>query len=77
MRPATLKQAYERIISGERGEFALNEFPDTFYNHRSRDARAACLADEPPLTGDARDDAYAGAAAEYLARQHKLDRVPA
>lgn len=77
MRPATLKQAYERIISDERGAFALNEFLDTFYNHRTCEARAASLADEPPLTGEARDDAYAGAVAEYLARQYELDRVPA
>ena len=77
MRPATLKQAYERILGRERGEFALNEFLDTFYTCRTREARAACLAEEPPLTGDVRDDAYAGAVAEYLARQYELDRVPA
>ena len=77
MRPATLKQAYERILTNARGDFALNEFLDVFYNLRSRAARAAALTEEPPLTGDARQDAYAGAVAEYLARQYGLDRVPA
>ena len=34
------------------------------------------LADTPPLTGDERLDALAGAIADYLARQYRLLKVP-
>ena len=38
--------------------------------------QSKALADEPPLTGDARLDALAGAAAEYLAKKYRAE-VPA
>lgn len=71
MRPATLSQAYERIIAGEPREKALAEFLDTFYGLADTDARSAALAPEPTLTGDERLDALAGAAASYLAKKYR------
>jgi hypothetical protein len=76
MRPATLAQAIERIIAGERRDKALPEFLDTFYLAPTAELRFAALAETPPLTGDGRLDALAGAMADYLARQYRLPRVP-
>jgi hypothetical protein len=77
MRPATLAEAYERIIAGEPRAETLTEFLDTFYFAATPEQRLASLCDEPPLTGDGRWDALAGAVAEYLARQYRLATVPA
>jgi hypothetical protein len=77
MRPATLAQAYEWIIAGEPREETLAEFLDTFYLAPTPERRLASLQDEPPLIGDARFDALAGAIAEYLARQYRLPSIPA
>jgi hypothetical protein len=77
MRPATLAQAYERIIAGEPREETLAEFLDTFYLAPSPEERLASLQEEPPLIGDAQFDALAGAIAEYLARQYRLPSIPA
>jgi hypothetical protein len=76
MRPATLAEAYERIIAGDEREMALSEFLDTFYLAPTPERRMETLRGEPPLTGDARLDALAGAVAEYLARQYRLPAVP-
>jgi hypothetical protein len=77
MRPATLAEAYERIIAGDEHDMALSEFLDTFYLAPTPEHRMETLRGEPPLTGDARLDALAGAVAEYLARQYRLPAVPA
>jgi hypothetical protein len=77
MRPATLAQAYEWIIAGEPRDTTLAEFLDTFYLAPTVERRLDSLRDEPPITGDARLDALAGAVAEYLARQYGLAIVPA
>lgn len=77
MRPATLKQAIERILSGAPRDEALAEFLDEFYLAPSPDRQLAMLTDEPSMTDDARLDALAGAVAEYLARQYDLEQVPA
>jgi hypothetical protein len=77
MRPATLAQAYELIVAGAPREVTLSEFLDTFYLASTPEQRFASLYDEPPVTGDARLDALAGAVAEYLARQYRLHTVPA
>lgn len=71
MRPHTLSEAYERIVSGEPREKALPEFLDTFYGLEPGE-REATLADAPPSTGDTRLDALAGAIAEYLSKQNGL-----
>ncbi len=76
MRPATLKEAYERIVAGEPREKALPEFLDTFYLAPSRDMAMATIAEEPQLTGNAQLDALAGAIADYLARLYRLPAVP-
>ena len=76
MRPATLAEAYERIIAGDEHEMALSEFLDTFYLAPSAERRIETLQPEPPLTGDAHLDALAGAVAEYLARQYALPTIP-
>jgi hypothetical protein len=77
MRPATLAEAYERIIAGDEHDMALPEFLDTFYLASTVERRVETLRDEPPLTGDARLDALAGAVAEYLSRQYDLPTIPA
>ena len=75
MRPATLAEAIERIIAGEPREKALAEFLDTFYLASTAETAARdCWPIEPPLTGDARLDALAGAIADYLARQYRLPK---
>ena len=76
MRPATLAEAYERIIAGEPREAAMSEFLDTFYFSSTAERRLDILRDEPPLTNDERLDALAGAIAEYLARQYGLTAIP-
>jgi hypothetical protein len=76
MRPATLAQAYERIIAGAPRDETLAEFLDTFYLAPTVEQRAAALRDEPRLIEDARFDALAGAVAEYLAKQYRLPTVP-
>jgi hypothetical protein len=76
MRPATLAEAIERIAGGEPREKAMPEFLDTFYLAPSAESRLRTLVDEPPITGDARIDALAGATAHYLAQQYKLPDVP-
>jgi hypothetical protein len=77
MRPATLAEAYERIIAGDELDMALSEFLDTFYLAPTMEQRIEMLRREPPVTGDAHLDALAGAVAEYLARQYQLPSVPA
>jgi len=76
MRPTSLAQMYERILSGEPRETALPEFLDSFYLAPTDDMRVTMLADEPPLTGDSRWDALAGAIADYLSRRYLLREVP-
>ena len=75
-RPATLREAAERIIAGVERGAAIAEFLDTFYVESSAAARLAMLQSEPPFTGDARTDALFGAVGQYLAKQFKLDHVP-
>jgi hypothetical protein len=77
MRPATLAETFERIIAGDGRDMALSEFLDTFYLAPTPERRAETLRREPPLTGNARLDALAGAVAEYLARQYALPTIPA
>jgi hypothetical protein len=76
MRPATLAEAIERITKGEPWDKALPEFLDTFYLAPTSELQLAAISDPPPATSDRRLDAYAGAAAEYLARQYGLPRIP-
>jgi hypothetical protein len=77
MRPATLAETDERIIGGGDFDTALSEFLDTFYLAPTPESRLRTLLCEPPLTGNPRIDALAGAVAEYLARQYALPSIPA
>jgi hypothetical protein len=76
MRPATLAEAIKRIIDGTPQEKALPEFLDTFYLAPTADAKLAAICERPMESGDARLDAFAGGAAEYLARQYQLPAIP-
>jgi hypothetical protein len=76
MRPNTLAEAIERVRAGEPSEVALAEFVDTFLLAPDDEARYATIAPTPERSGDQRLDALAGAIAEYLAKQHRLGRVP-
>ena len=76
MRPATLAEAYERIVAGDPRDAALDEFLDTFYLAPSPESRMESLREKPRPTGDARLDALAGAVAEYLSRQYRLPGIP-
>jgi hypothetical protein len=76
MRPRTLKEAVERMRAGDPRGAALPEFVDSFLLAPDDEARYASIEAEPPLSGDARLDALAGAVAEYLAKQYRLGRVP-
>jgi hypothetical protein len=70
-RPDTLSAAVDRIRKGVPREIAIPEFLDTFYLAHG-DERAAMMADEPPVTGDARFDALMGAICEYLTKRYEL-----
>lgn len=76
MRPATLAEAIDRIISGAPQNKTLPEFLDSFYLAPTPKARLATLKDEPEPSGDRQLDAYAAAMAEYLARQYSLPELP-
>lgn len=73
MRPSTLSETYGRIIAGEPREKAFAEFLDTFYTLPDSGRQGQALKDEPPLTGDVRLDALAGAAASYLAKKYSAE----
>ena len=76
MRPNTLAEAVERIRAGEPQDFALAEFVDSFLSGPDTAAKFASIAREPERTTDVRLNALVGAIAEYLAKQHRLGRVP-
>ncbi len=75
MRPNTLAEAIDRIRGGELRDVALAEFVDSFLSAAAA-AQYRSIEQEPQITNDARLDALVGAIAEYLAKQHRLGRVP-
>ena len=76
MRPNTLARVVEQIQLGASQDVTLAEFADIFDLAPTGDARYVMIAEEPVPTHDKRLDALVGAIAEYLAKQHKLGRVP-
>jgi hypothetical protein len=64
------------IRKGASQDVTLTEFVDTFDLAPTSAARYLTIADEPVLTNDERLNALVGAMAEYLAKQHRLGRVP-
>jgi hypothetical protein len=75
-RPSTLTAAVDRIRNGIPHEIAIPEFLDTFYLSDDANERASMLHDEPPLSGDVRVDALAGAICEYLTKRYELPVMP-
>ena len=76
MSPNTLAEAVERIQAGASRDIMLAEFVDTFNLAPTSAARYVTIEEESALTNDERLDALVGALAEYLAKQHRLGRVP-
>jgi hypothetical protein len=76
MRPSTLAEAIERTRRGEPQDVVLAEFVDSFLSAKDANGKYASIEQEPTRTGHRRLDALAGAIAEYLAKQHRLARVP-
>ena len=72
----SLAAALERVRAGWTLDRAFAEFLDTFFLAPNPEAQLAVLAEAAPLTGEPRLDALAGAVAEYLAKQHRLPKVP-
>lgn len=67
----TLATVAERVRGGEDLRFAVRELLDEFALRGRDDLRTRALADEPAWV-DQHADAYLGALAEHLARQHGL-----
>ena len=76
MRPNTLAEAVDWIHAGAPMDATLAEFIDTFDLAPTPAARFASIEDEPVTGDDEKLDALVGAMAEYLAKQHRLGRVP-
>jgi hypothetical protein len=72
----TLRDAYAQLLADENQQLPLPRFLNGFYTAHSEDDQRALLADEPPLTGDARWDAEAAAIAHYLSNQYALGDPP-
>src|ERR1043166_4325825 len=72
-----LSEAVRGIQDGASPHALLAAFVDTFELALTDEARFALIEAEPVLTKDGRLNALVGAIAEYLAKQHKLGRVPA
>lgn len=74
-RPGTLTEVVEGMaVDADAFHRGMSGFLDTFYT--APDKRQEMIDDEPPLTGNAKIDAYLGAVGEHLARRWGL-RVPA
>jgi hypothetical protein len=76
MRPNSLAEAVERIRMGASLDITIAEFIDTFDLAPTIEARYLTIAAEPVPSNDRKLDALVGAIAEYLAKQHRLGRVP-
>jgi hypothetical protein len=77
MRPRTLAEAVDRISAGEPKDVMLVEFVDSFLMAPDDASRYATIADEPRRLEDAKLNALVGAMSEYLAKQYRLQQVPA
>jgi hypothetical protein len=72
----TLAETYAQIMAGLRPDLAFKQFADAFHRASTVEMLVEALAESPPLTGNRRLDALAAAAAEYLAKQHRLGPGP-
>ncbi len=71
-RPTSLRDAALIGMREGRRDAYLREFLDEFYSEDDKARRAAMLADEPPITDDAKANAYYAAAAEHLALTYRF-----
>ena len=76
MRSAGLAQIIREVQDGVPSDAAIGAFVDAFDLAPTDEARFALLEQKPALTNDRRLNAVIGAIAEYLAKQHRLGRVP-
>jgi hypothetical protein len=76
LKPATLSEAFERIVGGEPAEDLVAGFLETFFLAPDAEKRLATIVDPPAPARETQLDALAGAIAEYLAKQYRLPRVP-
>lgn len=63
-----------RALAGESFELAARELLDELSLLQSDEQRARALEEEPPLTGDARHDAYLAALGEHFALRFAIAR---
>jgi hypothetical protein len=70
----TLAGVARRAGSDADFQHGVREFLDEFALRLDNRTRAAAVAEEPPLTGEPRRDAYLGALAEHLATAHRFER---
>ncbi|MDX6720286.1 MAG: hypothetical protein QOJ63_2540 [Solirubrobacteraceae bacterium] len=63
-----------RALAGESFDLAARELLDELALLQSDAQRTRALAEEPPLTGDPRHDAYLGALGEHFALRFDIDR---
>ena len=71
-----LEHALERVRLGVPLDDAFETFLDAFFLASTPEEKLEILSARPASTGDPRLDALAGAAVDYLARQHCLSSVP-
>jgi hypothetical protein len=76
MSASLFEAALDHVRTGRTLDQAFEQLLDAFFLAPTDDMKFAVLAEGPPLTGDPRLDALAGAVAEYLANQQGLPRVP-
>lgn len=76
MRSAGLAQIIREVQDGVPSDAAIGAFVDAFDLAPTDEARFALLEHGAALTNDRRLNAVIGAIAEYLAKQHRLGRVP-
>lgn len=77
MRPQSLREAVQSIISGEEERIAIAEFLDEFYLQYGHATEQQTMIDAPPpISGTQPLDAYVGAIGEHLARRWGLATIP-
>jgi hypothetical protein len=73
---ATLCDAFLRLLAGEQDHLPLPRFLNAFYTAHCEAEQRELIAEEPPMTGNARWDAEAAAIAHYLSNQYALGAPP-
>lgn len=63
-----------RALAGESFDLAVRELLDELALLQTARQRARAIAEQPPLTGEPRHDAYLGALGEHFALRFAIDR---